>query len=83
MSYDKFTGNSNLNYGSGLLLTYYFFHMDGQGDAARIKEFLKAMRAGKTMDEAYEKLLDGRTWQQLEADITSSWKRERVTFSFR
>jgi hypothetical protein len=82
MSYDSFTGNANRNYGIGLLLTYYFFHMDGEGDAARVKEFLKAMREGKTGDEAFEKLLDGRSWAQMEEDIVKGWKRERVTFVF-
>jgi hypothetical protein len=82
MSYDSFTGNANRNYGIGLLLTYYFFHMDGEGDAARVKEFLKAMREGKTGDDAFEKLLDGRSWAQMEEDIVKGWKRERVTFVF-
>ncbi len=82
MSYGSFTANANKNYAIGLLLTYYFFHLDGEGDAARVKSFLKAMREGKTGDDAFEKLLDGRSWAQLEADITKAWKSEKITFIF-
>jgi|GEM_PF-74384 len=48
MPYSEFTGASaNFNYGFGLILTAYLFHLDGEGDAKRAKEFLKALRDPK------------------------------------
>lgn len=86
MSYSEFAGGkANFNYGLGLLLTTYFFHLDGEGDAARMKEFLKAMRhrtRGDAPDKAFEKLLDGRSWQELEEDIAKEWRRKGVDIEF-
>ncbi len=83
MSYDAFTGQrANFNYGFGLVLTTYFLHLDGDGDAARMKEFLKLLRAGKRGEEAIVALLDGRTFRQLEEDISKAWKRKRVEIVF-
>jgi hypothetical protein len=41
--YDAFLENPKLNYGCGLLITTYFFHIDGAGDAKRIKAFLQKL----------------------------------------
>jgi len=77
--YSAFTGqNSRVNYGMGALVTYYFFHMDGEEEAERAKEMLKAMKAGKTGEEALEVLLDGRTWDELEEEITTAWRARGV-----
>ncbi|MEX2579184.1 MAG: hypothetical protein WD342_09000 [Verrucomicrobiales bacterium] len=81
-SYEAFTANANFNYGLGALVTYYFFHMDGDKDAARIKEFLKGMKAGKEPPECFEPLLDGRSWDELEGDITQSWRSRGVRIHF-
>lgn len=80
--YASFTGNAQVNYGCGLLITNYFFHMDRDGDAARIKKFLKALNAGKDGDEALAVLLDGQTWQELEAEIAKAYKKKGVDFTF-
>lgn len=80
--YDKFTDDPQINYGSGLLITTYFIHMDGKGDGARLKAFLKALRDGKEGDEALAALLDGRTYEQLEQDIKKAWSSKRVDFTF-
>lgn len=83
MSYDAFTGpRANFNYGFGLVLTTYFLHLDGNGDGARMKEFLKALRAGKKGLEAISVLLDGRTFRELEEDVAKAWKRKRVEIEF-
>ena len=71
-----------LFYGVGLLITYYFLQMDGDGDAKRIKDFLKALRKGKDREEALNVLLDGRTFEELEADIAKAWKRRGVELTF-
>lgn len=81
--YSSFAGaKANFNYGCGLLITNYFFHMDGEGDAKRIKALLKAMKAGKKGEEALAVLLDGRTWEQLQAEIAAAYAKEKVTLTF-
>ncbi len=47
--YDSFTANGNLNYGLAALVVYYFFHMDGNKDAANLKAFLKALKEEKRL----------------------------------
>jgi len=82
MPYEEFTDKPQINYGSGLLITTYFIHMDGKGDGARLKAFLKALREGKEGEEALNVLLDGRTFEQLEQEIAKAWGSKRVDFTF-
>ena len=92
MSYQEFAGdNANFNYGLGLLITTYFLHLDGEGDGSRMKDFLKALRrthgnraksADGQADEVLKMLLDGRTFEELEADISKAWSRKRVDIVF-
>ncbi len=42
-------------YHAGLLLTYYFMHLDGEGDAARLQRFIAASRRNAGRIEEYEK----------------------------
>jgi hypothetical protein len=81
-SYSSFVAQAQVNYGSALLITYYFLQMDGEGDGKRIQEFLKALRNGKEGEEALGVLLDGRTFEQLEAEITKAWSRRGIKFTF-
>ena len=81
--YANFTASPQLNYGCGLLITYYFLQMDGAGDGKRVKDFLKALRAGKTGEDALAVLLDGRTFDQLASEITKAWKRRGIELAFR
>ncbi len=81
-SYSSFTNNAGLNYGVGLLITNYFFHMDREEDGARIKKFLKALREGTTGEAALNVLLDGQTWEELEADIIKAYSSKGVRFTF-
>lgn len=86
MSYSDFTSSrANFNYGFGLILTTYFLHMDGEGDAARMKGFLKELRKMKwndPPDAALEKLLGGRTFDELEEDVAKAWRRKGVKIHF-
>lgn len=82
-SYESFTGNSNFNYGMGALVVYYYFHMDGEKDAANIKNFLKGLKEGKEGDEMYVPLLAGRSWEEMEDDITKGWRSRGVRIEFR
>lgn len=81
-SYTTFLEDPQLNYGGGLLITYYFLQMDGEGDGMRIKNFLKALRKGKSREEALTVLLDGRTFEELEAEIAKAWGRRGVDLTF-
>jgi hypothetical protein len=82
-SYGQFTENGNFNYGLGALVVYYYFHMDGDKDAANIKSFLKALKGGKKVPEVFEPLLAGRSWEEMEADITKNWRSRGVKINFR
>ena len=80
--YQSFTSNAQMNYGCGLLISNYFFHMDREGDAARIKKFLKALNQGKQGDEALAILLDGQSWAEMEDEIAKAYSRKGVDFTF-
>ena len=80
--YASFQEQPQIGYGCGLLLTNYFLHLDGTGDGRRIKKFLKALRDGKEGEEALQVLLEGRTFEELQADFTKAWSRKGVDFSF-
>ncbi len=80
--YSAFREQPQLNYGSSLLITYYFLQMDGDGDAKRIKAFLKALREGKKGEDALAVLLDGRSWEQLSKEISKAWSRRGVDLTF-
>jgi SLA1 homology domain 1, SHD1 len=80
--YKSFIANAKQTYGISALLVYYFFHFDGDGDARRIKAFLAALHAGKTNDAVIEVLLEGRTYETLQNEITDKWKRKGVKFTF-
>ncbi len=83
MPYSTFTGdNANFNYGFSLLLVYYWYHLDGDGDAKRIKEYIKALDAGKTPLQANELLLDGRTYSELEKEIQQKWRKNGIKITF-
>lgn len=82
MPYENFLDNGHLNYGSALLLTNYFFHMDREEDGARIKNFLIALNAGKKGKDALQVLLDGQTFLELEEEIATAYSRKGVDFIF-
>lgn len=80
--YSEFLENPQMNYGCGLLITTYFLYLDGEGDAKRIKAFLKKLHEDKKGDAPLDLLLDGRTFEQLETDIIKAWGRKGVDFTF-
>lgn len=80
--YDSFLANAQLSYGLAALIVYYYFHMDGDKDAANIKAFLKALKEKKTAPELFEPLLAGRNWDEMEADITKGWRSRGVRINF-
>lgn len=80
-SYESFTQNANFNYGLGLLLTYYFFHMEN--DRSNIVAFLKALKEGKSGQEAVDVLLNGRTYEELEEQVAKAWRSRGIRISFK
>jgi hypothetical protein len=81
-SYESFLSDPQKSYGLAALYVYYFFHMDGEKDAANVKAFLKALKADKKPPELFEPLLAGRTWDEMEADITQGWRSRGVKIDF-
>lgn len=79
-SYSSFISNGNYNYGLGALITYYFFHMEP--DRRNINSFLKALKKGDTGEDALKALLNGRTFDQLESDISRAWRASGVDIHF-
>lgn len=83
MTYAEFSDkHPNFNYAVSLLLTYYFIHLDGEGDGANLRAYKLALIGGKSKEEAEVHLLNGRTFQALEAEIAKKWKRYGVRFRF-
>lgn len=75
-SYDEFyAGDRNSNYGIASLLFYYFCHIDGKGDATRLKKYVQSLQEGKSTDEAISVLLDGRTWSDLAKEVEAGMKK--------
>jgi hypothetical protein len=83
MPYSRFMGqHGNYNYGLGLLLTHYFFHMEGGGKAYRITQFLKGLAAGQRGEASLAPLLGGGSYEKLEGEITAAWARMGVQIRF-
>lgn len=79
--YKKFVAKANFNYGFGLLITYYYFHMED--DRSNILAFLKALKNGKKGEKALEVLLNGRSWDEMETQITKAWRSRGVRITFK
>ena len=78
--YGSFVSDGPRNYGLGLLITYYFMNMES--DRKNITAFMKALKNGEKGEQALEKLLNGRSFDELEKDISNAWKTAGVTINF-
>jgi len=81
------SGSGSRNYNSANVLAYYFLRLDGNGDAAHLVEFLKAITSGNRGDDSLKEhqdkhLLRGRSYTDLEAEVAKAWRSEglRITF---
>lgn len=84
LPYSEFTGtNSSMNYGLAPLLIYYFYHVDGKGDGARIKKYIQALQSGTPENKAQEILLDNRPLAELEKAISKYWRSAGVNIEFK
>ena len=82
-SYGKFLSHAARNYGVATLVVYYFFHMDGNGDAANIKAFLRKLKEDASPTETQEALLNGRTYKELEDQISKAWRSRGIKITFK
>lgn len=83
MPYAQFAGSeANLHYGAALLLTYYFYHGDGRGDAAAIKGYIKTLQRGGTEAEALKVLLKGRSFEEVQKSFAKYYAQNGVTIEF-
>lgn len=73
MPYGKFTAaeDANLHYGVALMLTFYFYHVDGSGKGHNIKRYIKALQRGQTEAEARRALLNGREYRSVQTGFAS------------
>lgn len=69
-------GTAHNNYLSAGLTCYYFVHLDGQGDGARFKQYLKIIAETGNQVQAMDALLDGRTVEQVEAELKKAFKQK-------
>jgi hypothetical protein len=79
-------GGATQNYGSAGLLTYYFYHLDGDGDAKNFIAYLRALENVKTEKEGApliaQHLLRERTPKQLAEDVKKAFRKEGVDITF-
>lgn len=78
----RFYEDPNRNYALGLLLVYYFLHLDGDGSGAGFKACIRACQEGKTREEALQVLLAGRTYEQLQKEFATALRSKGVQIGF-
>ncbi|MDB6139639.1 MAG: hypothetical protein JWO94_2711, partial [Verrucomicrobiaceae bacterium] len=67
------------NYASATLLTFYFYHLDGNGDGTGMRKYLRAVEQGTPEPEASAAhLLRGRSMATLESDVTDAFERRGI-----
>lgn len=80
------TGQATQNYGSAGMLTYFFYHMDGEGDGANIIAFYQAVKMAKTKDElkaaTLKHLMRERSYAQLADDVKKGFRKEGIDILF-
>jgi hypothetical protein len=84
LPYTNFAGgkDANKNYGVALLLTYFFYHHDGRGDGARIKQYIKAVQQGKSEGESQKLLLANRSYSQLQQEFRKFCAKGGINLEF-
>ncbi|WP_395741646.1 SHD1 domain-containing protein [Prosthecobacter sp.] len=83
-------GSAHANYASAGALTYYFYHVDGKGDAANIIAWLREIEnvkrdaAGDAAVEAATKkhLLRERSYAQLAEEVKKGLRKEGIDVTF-
>ena len=71
------------NYASATILTYYFYHVDGKGDAANIIAWLRAIESGTPEKQATaDHLIRGRSFQDMEKEVSKAMMKEQLALDF-
>lgn len=71
------------NYASATILAYYFYHVDGKGDAANIIAWLRAIESGTPhMEAAAKHLIRGRKLSDIEKEIARAMQKEGLVIEF-
>lgn len=82
MSQATFYENGNANYGYGLLLVYYFILLDGKGDGALFRDCIRGIQEGKSQPEALKVLMAGRSYEDLEKEVATAFRKKGIKISF-
>lgn len=82
MPTNQFWANANRNYGIAALLVTYFCDLRRNEELTNLQNFLKALKEGKKGEAAIEALLNGRSYKELEKDISKIWRTRRVYLDF-
>lgn len=72
----------NFNYALAMLTVYYWIHLDGKGDAARLKEYVQLLQQRKGRDAAYSALQDGRSWDEIEREYAAKMAKLGLEITF-
>ena len=79
-------GKAGKNYASAALLTYYFYHLDDQRDAAHMMAYLRAVENAKTKEEheaAFKThLMRERSFDDLRTDLKKGMRKEGIEIEF-
>ena len=71
------------NYTSSALLVYYFYHLDGKGDARHIGNFLKSLLPkDQNLKAAAQHLLRERTYAELQEDFAQALRKEGLKITW-
>ncbi len=80
LSYGQFSQGGAHSYARALMLTYFFYQMDG--DSSAIKNYLKALQKGEKESSAQKHLLKDRSYEDIEVAFSKAWSRHGINVSF-
>lgn len=71
------------NYGSSLILAFYYYHLDDEGDGNNIRNYLKDLKSG-TLERlaAQRHLIRGRSYSAIEEDLAAKMRRFGLDLEF-
>lgn len=73
---------ANFNYGVSLLCAYYWVHLDGAGDAARLKKYVRALQNRQGREAAFKELTAGRSREDIEKEFASKYRKRGLEIDF-
>lgn len=80
------TGGSMRNYASALVLTYFFYHIDGDGKGTHMKDYLHALENADSRDAAQkaldEHLMRERSFEELQREVQKGMRKEGIPIDF-